>query len=118
MDIHFTDDQGNEFYVGIRKGELSQIWKNKMDIPDFEVYVEELNKNTPMTAEQVLDQLIADLKLKEKISEYEGGILHTLEPEWASEYLHFDKWNKTYLNLAVYNEIEHDVQQLKMEQGI
>ena len=50
MDIHFTDDQGNEFYVGIRKGELSQIWKNKMDIPDFEVYVEELDKNTPMTA--------------------------------------------------------------------
>jgi hypothetical protein len=42
-DIHFTDDQGNEFYVGIRKGELSQIWKNKMDIANFEVYVEELD---------------------------------------------------------------------------
>ena len=41
-DIHFTDDQGNEFYVGIRNGELSQVWKNKMDIRDFRVYVEEL----------------------------------------------------------------------------
>ena len=37
-DIHFTDDQGNEFYVGIRNGELSQVWKNKMDIKDFSVY--------------------------------------------------------------------------------
>jgi hypothetical protein len=51
-----------------------------------------------MTAEQVLDQMIADLKLKEKISEYEGGILKTIDPEWASENLHFDTWNKTYLN--------------------
>ena len=70
------------------------------------------------TAEQLLDKLIADLKLKVKISEYEGGILHTLEPEWASEYLHFDKWTKTYLNLAVYSEVEHDAQQLKKEQGL
>ncbi len=73
--------------------------------------------NHTMTAEQVLDQMIADLKLKEKISEYEGGILHTLEPEWASENLHFDKWTKTYLNLAVYSEVEHHEQQLKKEQG-
>ena len=46
-DIHFTDDQGNEFYVGIRKGELSQVWKNKMDITDFRVYIEELDKIEP-----------------------------------------------------------------------
>jgi len=70
-----------------------------------------------MTAEQVLDQMIADLKLKERISEYEGGILHRLEPEWASENLHYNSWNNTYLNLAVYSEVEHDEQQLKKEQG-
>jgi hypothetical protein len=46
-DIHFTDDQGNEFYVGIRNGELSQVWKNKMDIRDFRVYIEELDKIEP-----------------------------------------------------------------------
>jgi hypothetical protein len=46
-DIHFTDDQGNEFYVGIRKGELSQVWKNKMDIHDFRVYFEELYFTEP-----------------------------------------------------------------------
>ena len=46
-DIHFTDDQGNEFYVGIRNGDLSQIWKNKMDIKDFTVYFEELDDTEP-----------------------------------------------------------------------
>lgn len=46
-DIHFTDDQGNEFYVGIRNGELSQVWKNKMDIKDFRVYIEELDDIEP-----------------------------------------------------------------------
>jgi hypothetical protein len=46
-DIHFTDDQGNEFYVGIRNGELSQVWKNKMDLHDFRVYYEELDKIEP-----------------------------------------------------------------------
>ena len=71
-----------------------------------------------MTAEQLLDQMIADLKLKERISEYEGGILHKLEPEWASEYLHYNTWTKTYLNLAVYSEADHDAAQLLKEQGI
>jgi len=70
------------------------------------------------TVEQLLDKLIADLKLKVKISDYEAGILRTLEPEWASEYLFHQAWNNTYLNLAVYSEVEHHEQQLKMEQGI
>ena len=46
-DIHFTDNQGNEFYVGIRKGELSQVWKNKMDITDVSIYFEELDDTEP-----------------------------------------------------------------------
>ena len=70
-----------------------------------------------MTIDQALDKMIADLKLKEKISSYEGGILKTLEPEWAAAYLFYDKWNDTYLNLAVYSEVEHHEQQLKKEQG-
>jgi len=71
-----------------------------------------------MTIDQALDKMIADLKLKEKISAYEGGMLHTLEPEWAAAYLFYDKWNDTYLNLAVYSEVEHHEQQLKKEQGL
>jgi hypothetical protein len=46
-DIHFTDDQGNEFYVGIRNGELSQVWKNKMDLHDVRVYIEDLDNIEP-----------------------------------------------------------------------
>ena len=71
-----------------------------------------------MTAEQLLDKLIEDLKVKVKISDYEAGILRTLEPECASEYLFHQAWNNTYLNLAVYSEVEHDTKQLKMEQGL
>jgi len=82
----------------------------------FIVYLH--HNNHTMTAEQVLDQMIADLKLKEKISAYEGGVLHKLEPEWSSEYLHYNSWTNTYLNLAVYSEAEHDAQQLLKEQGI
>ena len=42
-DIHFTDDQGNEFYIGVRNGDVSQVWKNKMDIgiTNVSVYIEE-----------------------------------------------------------------------------
>jgi hypothetical protein len=46
-DINFTDDQGNEFYVGIRNGDISQVWKNKMDIHDVRVYFEELYFTEP-----------------------------------------------------------------------
>ena len=46
-DIHFTDNQGNEFYIGIRKGDVSQVWKNKMDITDVRVYFEELDETEP-----------------------------------------------------------------------
>jgi len=79
---------------------------------------EKLFQSYHMTAEELLDQMIADLKLKEKISAYEGEVLHILEPEWASEYLRYNSWNNTYLNLAVYSEAEHDAQQLLKEQGI
>ncbi len=43
VDIHFTDDQGNEFYIGIRNGDVSQVWKNKIDIgiTNVSVYIEE-----------------------------------------------------------------------------
>ena len=43
VDIHFTDDQGNEFYIGVRNGDVSQVWKNKMDIgiTNVSVYIEE-----------------------------------------------------------------------------
>ena len=39
-DIHFTDDQGNEFYVGVRPNEV-QVWKNKTQLNDVRVYPEE-----------------------------------------------------------------------------
>lgn len=59
-----------------------------------------------------------ELKAKEILSAYEAGMLRSLEPQWAAEYLFYHSWNNTYLNLDVYSEVEHHEQQLKMEQGL
>jgi hypothetical protein len=40
IDIHFTDDQGNEFYVGVRQNEV-QVWKNKTQLNDVRFYPED-----------------------------------------------------------------------------
>jgi len=65
-----------------------------------------------------IGQLTEELKAKEILSAYEAGMLRSLEPKWAAEFLFYNQWKDTYLNLAVYSEVEHHEQQLKMEQGI
>lgn len=40
IDIHFTDDQGNEFYVGVKQNEV-QVWKNKTQLNDVRFYPED-----------------------------------------------------------------------------
>lgn len=41
MEIHFTDNLGNEFYLQINDEHEVQIWKNKLQITDVRVYTEE-----------------------------------------------------------------------------
>lgn len=79
-----------------------------------------LHHNNQQMTEDIfgINQLTTELKAKEILSAYEAGMLRTLEPQWAAEYLFLNSWNNTYLNLAVYSEVEHHAQQLKMEQGI
>ena len=43
MDINFTDEKGNEFFIKVRAEEV-QVWKNKTQINDVRFYVEELTK--------------------------------------------------------------------------
>jgi hypothetical protein len=43
MDIHFTDKQGNEFFIEVRAEEV-KVWKNKTKINNVRFYVEELTK--------------------------------------------------------------------------
>jgi hypothetical protein len=43
MDINFTDEKGNEFFIKVRVEEV-QVWKNKTQINDVRFYVEELTK--------------------------------------------------------------------------
>jgi hypothetical protein len=40
-DIHFTDEQGNEFFVMVRERKVV-VFKNKTKIEDVRFYVDEL----------------------------------------------------------------------------
>ena len=40
-DIHFTDEQGNEFFVMVRERKVV-VFKNKTEIEDVRFYVDEL----------------------------------------------------------------------------
>ena len=43
-DIHFTDEQGNEFFVMVREGKVV-VFKNKTEIEDVRFYVDELTED-------------------------------------------------------------------------
>ena len=43
MDINFTDENGNEFFIKVRTEEV-QVWKNKTQITDVRFYTEELTE--------------------------------------------------------------------------
>ena len=42
-DIHFTDENGNEFFIKIRDYKV-EVFKNKTEITDVRFYTEELEK--------------------------------------------------------------------------
>ena len=44
MDIHFTDENGNEYFIKIRDEVVVEVYKNKIQIEDVRFYVEELSK--------------------------------------------------------------------------
>lgn len=43
-DIHFTDEQGNEFFVKVREEKII-VFKNKTEIEDIRFYVDELTED-------------------------------------------------------------------------
>ena len=42
-DIHFTDEQGNEWFVEVREEQV-KVFKNKTEVEDVRFYTEELTK--------------------------------------------------------------------------
>ena len=42
-DIHFTDKQGNEYFIMVREDKV-KVWKNKEPIEDVRFYEEELTE--------------------------------------------------------------------------
>ena len=58
-----------------------------------------------------------ELKQKEVLTVEEAKLLFKYDLKWADLYLHHNTWNNTYLNLAVYSEVDHDRRQFEMERG-
>ena len=50
-DIHFTDEQGNEFFVMVREGKVV-VFKNKTEIEDVRFYVDELTEGIEVIKER------------------------------------------------------------------
>jgi hypothetical protein len=72
-----------------------------------------------MTAETMLDQMLDELQSKrEVLTVVQAQVMQQYRPEWAKEYLFYQEWTNTYLNLWVYSEAETDAQQLLQEQGL
>ena len=58
-----------------------------------------------------------ELMNKEVLTAEERDFINSKYPEWAKEFLFHNFWNNTYLNLAVYSEVEHEQFQFRMERG-
>jgi len=72
-----------------------------------------------MTSEELLEEMINDLrKNAEVLTVVQAQVIQQYKPAWAKDYLFYQEWTNTYLNLWVYSEAEHDAQQLLQEQGV
>jgi len=72
-----------------------------------------------MTSEELLEEMINDLrKNAEVLTVGQAQVIQQYKPAWAKDYLFYQEWTNTYLNLWVYSEAETDAQQLLQEQGL
>jgi hypothetical protein len=72
-----------------------------------------------MTSEKLTSEQVNNLMVNEQIlTELEANAIKAVYPFFAKEYLFYDVYSKTYLNLYTYSEIEHDRLQLLQEQGL
>jgi hypothetical protein len=72
-----------------------------------------------MTAENMLDQMLDELQNRQEVLTVgQAQVMQQYRPIWAQEYLFYEEWTNTYLNLWVYSEAETDAQQLLQEQGL
>jgi len=42
VEVHFTDEQGNEWYVMVNNKGKSHVFRNKTQITDVRVYIDDL----------------------------------------------------------------------------
>ena len=58
-----------------------------------------------------------ELMKKVLLTAEERDSVNLINPEWVKEYLFHHFWDNTYLNLAVYSEVDHERRQFEMERG-
>ena len=61
--------------------------------------------------------MITFLKTQEILSQKQYEQVVEADPQWATEYLFHNFWNNTYLNLAVYSEVDKEEHDLQKEMG-
>ena len=60
---------------------------------------------------------VEQIKQKTVLSQQDFDHVSTVDPQWAREYLFYNEWNGTYLNLDVYSEADKEEYDLSIEQG-
>ena len=60
---------------------------------------------------------ITFLKTQEILSQEQYAQVAEADPQWAAEYLFHNFWNNSYLNLAVYSEVDKEDHDLQKEMG-
>ena len=54
---------------------------------------------------------------KEVLTQEERDLVFQVNPEWVANFLFYNSWNNTYLNLNVYSEVEKETYDLQKEMG-
>ena len=72
-----------------------------------------------MTSEKLTSEQVHNLMVNEHIlTELEADAIKAVYPSFVKDYLFYQEYSNTYLNLYTYSEIEHDRLQLLQEQGL
>lgn len=58
------------------------------------------------------------LKLKDVLTQEDKEYIESIDPEWVKDNLFHNFWNKTWLNLSVYSEVDKEEADLRKEMGI
>jgi len=98
MEIHFTDNSRNEFYLQITDEHEVQVWKNKLQITDVRVYIEEKTKSIKQS-EKMEKFRITRHSCTTYLDSYEHGELQEVNSHSIERHEEFDSMEELLLSL-------------------